>query len=109
MAQDTRKPRETLHSLDDIPAFASEAEEAAFWDDHGLGEEVLAAMAPLPDGVLPPARPRTKPLALRLDESTLQRVKALARRRHQSYQTLLRDLVTERLAEEEQREARTGS
>lgn len=101
--------REILHSLDNIPTFATEAEEAAFWDAHDLGEEVVARMGPLPADVLPPVRPRTKTATVTLDEDTLRRVKALARRRHKGYQTLLREFVVRRLAEEEQREACTGS
>jgi hypothetical protein len=109
MAQISHKPREALHSLDNLPAFASEAEEAAFWDAHELGDEVLAHMAPLPDDLLPPVRASTKLRAVRLDEDILERAKALARKRHMGYQTLLREFVVERLAEEEQRDARTGS
>ena len=109
MVHESRKRRETLHTLDNLPTFATEAEEAAFWDSRDLGEEVVARMGPLPDDVLPPARPRTRPAVIGLDEGTLQRVKALARKRHVGYKTLLREFVSERLAEEEQREARTGS
>jgi len=72
MVRESRQRRETLHSLDNIPAFASEAEEAAFWDSHDLGEEVVARMGPLPDDVMPPAGPRVKLATVRLDDDTLQ-------------------------------------
>ncbi len=48
-------------------------------------------------------RGRTKPIALRLDGFTLERLKALAALRHTGYQTLMKELVVERLYEEEKR------
>lgn len=93
----------TLHDLDHIPVFGSEAEEAAYWDDHDLGEDVLERMEPLPEDVLPPARPRAMAITLRLDAETLHRLRSLAARRHVGYRTLIERFITERLAEEERR------
>ena len=45
---------------------------------------------------------------MRFDDSTLQRLKALAARRHKGYQTLLKEFVMERLYEEEKREGLVG-
>ena len=101
----TRKERKTtLHSLEGIPAFGSEAEEAAFWDSHELDETLLDQFAPLEEGVLPPPRQRTKPLAIRFDADVLRRIRALAQTKHKGYQTLLKEFVLERLYEEEKRE-----
>ena len=47
---------------------------------------------------------RTKPVAVRFDEFTLDRLRALAARRNTGYQTLLKEFVVERLYEEEKRE-----
>jgi predicted DNA binding CopG/RHH family protein len=47
---------------------------------------------------------RTRPVAVRFDEFTLQRLKDLASRRNIGYQTLLKGFVLERLYEEEKRE-----
>jgi len=99
-----RRPKVTLHSFEGIPSFANEAEEAAFWDSHELGEEIVARMEPVPEGVLPPARPGTTSVAIRFDTHTLGRVKDLARRRRTGYQTLIKEFVTERTYEEEKRE-----
>lgn len=93
----------TLHDLDHIPVFATEEEEAAFWDDHELGDDLLERMEPLPEDVLPPARPRTMAITLRLDAETIQRLRSLASRRHVGFRTLVQRFITERLAEEEQR------
>src|SRR5579884_4484047 len=96
----SRRPKVVLHSLDEIPSFTNEDEEAAFWDGHELGEEIVERMEPVPDGLLPPARPSTTSVAIRFDTHILGRVKALARRRHTGYQTLIKEFVTERTYEE---------
>lgn len=46
---------------------------------------------------------RTNPIALRIDDFTLERLKALAKLRNTRYQTLLKQFVVERLYEEERR------
>ena len=46
---------------------------------------------------------RTKPVAIRFDQFTLERLKALAKLRNTGYQTLLKGFVVERLYEEEKR------
>jgi len=56
-------------------------------------------MAPPPEGLLPPARPRARPISIRLDEDLLRRLKALARRKGKGYQILLKEFVLERLYE----------
>jgi hypothetical protein len=53
---------------------------------------------------LPPTRPRTQPISLRLDSDVLERVRALAEKKHKGYQTLMKEFVVERLYEEEKRE-----
>ena len=45
---------------------------------------------------------------MRFDDSTLQRIKVLAARRHKGYQTLLKEFVMERLYEEEKRKGLVG-
>ena len=51
-----------IESFDEIPEFASEAEEAAFWSTHSLGEGLLELMQPVPfdDDELPPPRARRR-------------------------------------------------
>jgi len=46
---------------------------------------------------------RTTPIAVRFDQFTLERLKALATLRNKGYQTLLKEFVVERLYEEEKR------
>ena len=54
-----------IQSPEEIPDFASEAEEAEFWATHSLGEEFLERMESVPEGELPPARPRSLKQRLR--------------------------------------------
>src|SRR5690606_28336780 len=105
-----RKDIETIElpeveSWDDVPEFETEAEEAEFWSTHGFGTGTLNEIE---DDDLPPPRPRTKPISLRLDENTLSRLKAVAKTKHKGYQTLLKEFVIERLYEEEKREGLVG-
>ena len=46
-----RKKRK-VQSLEEIPKFRSEEEEARFWAEHELDEPLLEAMAPPPDCLL---------------------------------------------------------
>ena len=46
---------------------------------------------------------RTTPIAVRFDQFTLRRLKALAALHNKGYQTLLKEFVVERLYEEEKR------
>lgn len=104
----TRPVAVRVESLEEIPEFQSEAEEADWWATHRLGESLLEEMGPLPDSVLPRPRPRTRPVAVRLDEDVLRRLRQLAERKHKGYQTLLKEFVMERLYEEEKREGLVG-
>ncbi len=97
-----------VSSLDEIPQFASEQEEATYWRTHALSEQLWETLAPVPEDELPQPPPRTRPVAIRFDDSTLQRMKALAARRHKGYQTLLKEFVVERLYEEEKRDGIVG-
>jgi hypothetical protein len=45
---DAGRPREIIHSLDEIPAFADECDEVAFWDTHEMSEELMESLPELP-------------------------------------------------------------
>ena len=85
----------TIHSLDEIPRFANEDEEHAFWATHEFSEALWDAAPPPEQGELP--EPDVL-VTLRLRPGTVKRAKALARRRHLSYQLLLRDILTSHFA-----------
>jgi uncharacterized protein (DUF4415 family) len=99
-----RRKMKEIQSLDEVPSFKSEAEEAEFWATHSLGEKLLDRMEPIPEGELPPPRPRTKPISLRFDKDVLERLKTMAKLKRKGYQTMLKEFVLERLYEEEKRE-----
>ncbi len=88
----------------EVPTDLSPEEEIEFWETHGVTEEFLEKVEPVPEDELPRFRPRSRPINVRFDEATLGRLKALAKRRNLGYQTLLKEFVIERLYEEEKRE-----
>ena len=90
----------------DIPNFASEVEEAAFWDTHTMAENLWSRGNSELDALVP-ARPRAsskRPVSIRFDEDTMTRLKKLATVKETNYQTLVKNFVNERLYEEEKRE-----
>ena len=97
-----------IDDLNDIPDFANENEEAEFWANHSLSDRLLEQAEPIEDGILPPPRPRTRPLAVRFDDDVIGRLKTLARLKGKGYQTLLKEFVVERLYEEEKRAGLVG-
>ncbi len=108
MSKRTTTEPMTISSLEEVPRFTSEQEEAAYWQAHALSDTLWATLPSTPEEDLPPTQPRTRSVAIRFDDSTLQRMKALAHRRHKGYQTLLKEFVVERLYEEEKREGLIG-
>jgi predicted DNA binding CopG/RHH family protein len=96
-----------------IPAFSSEAEEAAWWDSHqelveqsflkaaaagtlGRGRAAKQVVAGKTSGSSPT-------LTLRVPETDISRARALAARKGLRYQTLLQMLIHEGLEREERR------
>jgi len=97
-----------INSWDEVPTFASEAEEAEFWASHSFGPGMTDAADDTDDPLLPPVRARTRPVSFRFDDDTLARLKTVARKKHTGYQTLAKQFVLERLYEEEKREGIIG-
>jgi uncharacterized protein (DUF4415 family) len=102
--------RKEIKRWDEVPAFASEREEQAWWDEHDVSEELLDTFGPVQEGQLPPprektvTRPRKAPISVRMEEDLMARLKALAAIKGIGYQTLLRQFVADRVYEEEKRE-----
>lgn len=92
-----------ITDMSQIPAFATEAEEAEFWATHALAEHLLSAEHADSD-LLPPKRPRkSNPTSIRLGADLERRLRHLAELKGTSYQTLLKEFVLERVYEEEKR------
>ena len=80
-----------------IPTFNDEAEEARFWQDHDSTDYVDWS---LPQTlVVPNLRPSLKSISLRLPEPMLNRLKTLANERDVPYQSLIKMILSEHLAE----------
>lgn len=91
-----------INNLNDIPADLSDEEQLKFLETHGVSEEFLERAEDASEDERP--RPRTRPINVRFDDFTLNRLKQMAQRRNVGYQTLLKAFVLERLYEEEKRE-----
>lgn len=91
-----------INNLKDIPADLSDEEQIKFLETHGVSEEFLENAEEASEDERP--RPRTRPINVRFDDFTLNRLKEMAERRNVGYQTLLKTFVLERLYEEEKRE-----
>src|SRR5436309_2309652 len=57
MTRNRRRKMEFIHSVDEIPEFASDEEEANYWDTHELAEDFVEG-PPIPEEELPEVRPR---------------------------------------------------
>lgn len=88
----------------EIPSFSSEEEEARYWSEHELDDDLLESMEPLEEDVLPPPRTVARPVSIRFEQQVLERLRSLANRKGMRYQTLLKQFVIERIYEEERRE-----
>jgi hypothetical protein len=108
-----------VNGWDEVPEFADDEEEAAWWDTHTPGPGMLkdargvppagAPWLPIPAHPGRPARrPPALPINLRLEADTVRRLRRLAEKKGTKYQTLLKTFVQERLYEEEKREGLLG-
>ena len=86
----------------DIPAFATEAEEQAWWETHKLDTALYTDEDPNGElAALIPVRPGKRPsvaISLRLDPITLQKLRVLAADQGIGYQTLIKRWVDQAIA-----------
>lgn len=91
-----------VHSVDDIPVFADEAEEAVFWDTHTFSEQLLAEVDDALDANTSPSTlARSKSITMRIEPGVLDRLRVVAGRKGIGYQTLTKTWLVERLRQEE--------
>jgi predicted DNA binding CopG/RHH family protein len=105
------KKRKEIKSWEEVPSFASEKEEQAWWEEHDISEELLETFEARSerDHLPPPrektvTRPRKGTISVRMEDDLVNRLKALAAVKGVGYQTLLRQFVADRVYEEEKRE-----
>ncbi|MGH2587564.1 MAG: hypothetical protein ACRDJE_21815 [Dehalococcoidia bacterium] len=94
---DPDRPMIPINDPTEIPRFANEEEEHVYWGLHEFGLGLVTHIRRR-------GEPRTRPVPIRFDATTLARLRRLAERRGVGYQTLLREFVLERLYEEEIRD-----
>ncbi|TAK37059.1 MAG: hypothetical protein EPO21_00435 [Chloroflexota bacterium] len=82
-----------------LPQFASEEEEARFWDTHSTTDYPEYWVA---EEKLEVERPLRHVLGVRLDAQVIDQIAALGRRKGLGVSTMARVLILERLAELEQ-------
>lgn len=83
-----------IESWSEIPAFASEKDEASFWSTHCLSARLMAASLHQAD-----TRESTT-ITLRFDPRMLSRIKRIARQRFLNYQPMMKQWLSERVEEE---------
>jgi len=86
-------------TMDKIPKFANDQEEAEFWDTHD-SSQLLDDTDPI-DVMFVDARPNKKLISFRLDPAAIDRLRTVAKRKGIGYQTLMRMWVMERLNQEQ--------
>lgn len=80
-----------------VPAFATEAEERAFWESHDTAEYLDWTQAERVR--FPNLKPSTTSISLRLPVPLLERIKVAANRRDVPYQSLIKTWLAEKLDE----------
>ena len=104
----TRPTLTEIQSLDEIPEFATEEEEARFWSTHSLGQGLLDRAGAAPPDEMPPVRGPERPIAVPFERGTIRRLRSLAEKKGTPYRTLLERFILERLDQEEKREGIIG-
>lgn len=84
----------TKHSKQ-IPTFATEVEERAFWESHDSADYVDWSQAKR--AALPNLRPSTKTISLRLPQHLLNSIKIAANARDVPYQSLMKIWLQEKV------------
>lgn len=99
-----RSPHLTvINSLSEVPEFATERQEAEFWDAHTMSDELWDSLPPVHTESSGPMG-----VSLSLNADLADRLRALAKKKGVSYLDLARRFVAERLYEEEKREGIVG-
>lgn len=81
-----------------LPDFATEDDERAFWATHDSADYLDWRQAR--PAVFPRLKPSTKTISLRLPESMLNELRLLANKRDVPYQSLIKIVLQERIDQE---------
>ncbi len=83
-----------LTKWSDVPRFANESEEAAFWKEASLDSRLMNI------SMLKTDNRDSITITLRFDPRMLARIKRLARSRYLNYQSMIKQWLSERLEKE---------
>ena len=83
--------------IKELPLFANEAEERAFWETHDSSDYLDWSQAQRV--MLPNLKPTTQAISLRLPVSLLESIKVAANSRDVPYQSLIKIWLNEKLHE----------
>ena len=83
--------------IKELPVFANEAEERAFWEKHDSSDYLDWSKAQRV--MLPNLKPTTQSISLRLPVSLLESIKIAANSRDVPYQSLIKIWLNEKLHE----------
>ena len=85
----------TIQAWADIPTFADDEAEAAFWLEHELDSKLMIS------STHQPGTRESTTITLRFDPRMLARIKRLARSRYLNYQSMMKQWLAERIEEEQ--------
>lgn len=84
----------TLKAWNEVPPFANEAAESAFWQEHQVDPRLMEGALARTDHT------ESTTITIRFDPRMLARLKRLARSRYLNYQSMMKQWVSERLEKE---------
>lgn len=85
----------TIKSWEEVPhSFASESEEARFWQEHQIDPRLMQGALAGTD------QTESTTITIRFDPRMLARLKRLARSRYLNYQSMMKQWIAERLEKE---------
>ena len=87
-----------MTALKKMPKFKNEKEERDFWSDHDATDYVDFSVAR--EALFPNLKPTTRTISVRLPETLIDKLKALANKRDVPYQSHLKVLLAEKVEEE---------
>ncbi len=85
----------TITNWEQVPEFTGEMEEAAFWQDAKLDIRLMEASV-----MAGSAGKESVTITLRMDPRMLSRIKWIARSRYLNYQSMIKQWLSERIEEE---------
>lgn len=92
-----------VNTWKDVPVFSSLAEEAVYWESHELAPRLMES------SLLNPDNRESTTITLRFDPRMLSRIKRIARSHYLNYQSMMKQWLAERLAEEALRNGQDDS